>query len=262
MPVSCTRLAALRLAKDAGHMNLDRTLAGGRRCRPRSCWAGGQDQPPRGKAAVGAGGRCRSDPAPSTRRSTGTIRRAGSRRCAASGRCMCPITQTRLCRARWRRRAPSPRWRVRAGVRRLVLLSGRGEEQAQRAEQMVQNAGAEWAVVRCASLPARRAGSGGTGRPAKRSGHTPARTCHRRAHPGLDDVGGAGRGTDELRNALASTPRVCGSTPRGKRRRTTTPASSNTRSSAGCSARPRRGLARPGRSWLWSSSSTARSSPP
>jgi uncharacterized protein YbjT (DUF2867 family) len=38
---------------------------------------------------------------------------------------------------------------VQSGVRRLVLLSGRGEEEAQRAEQLVQDAGAEWTVVRC-----------------------------------------------------------------------------------------------------------------
>jgi len=34
------------------------------------------------------------------------------------------------------------------GVRRLVLLSGRGEEEAQRAERVVQAAGAEWTIVR------------------------------------------------------------------------------------------------------------------
>jgi uncharacterized protein YbjT (DUF2867 family) len=38
---------------------------------------------------------------------------------------------------------------VRCGVERLVLLSGRGEEEAQRAERAVQSAGAEWTVVRC-----------------------------------------------------------------------------------------------------------------
>ncbi|MQA78362.1 MAG: NAD(P)H-binding protein [Streptosporangiales bacterium] len=38
---------------------------------------------------------------------------------------------------------------VEAGVRRLVLLSGRGEPEAQRAERLVQDAGAEWTVVRC-----------------------------------------------------------------------------------------------------------------
>jgi uncharacterized protein YbjT (DUF2867 family) len=37
----------------------------------------------------------------------------------------------------------------RQGVQRLVLLSGRGEEEAQRAEQVVQDAGLEWTVVRC-----------------------------------------------------------------------------------------------------------------
>jgi uncharacterized protein YbjT (DUF2867 family) len=36
------------------------------------------------------------------------------------------------------------------GVRRLVLLSGRGEEEAQRAERMVQDTGADVTVVRCA----------------------------------------------------------------------------------------------------------------
>jgi uncharacterized protein YbjT (DUF2867 family) len=43
---------------------------------------------------------------------------------------------------------------LRAGVRRVVLLSGRGEPEAQRAEQLVAEAaqryGAEWGVVRCA----------------------------------------------------------------------------------------------------------------
>ena len=34
------------------------------------------------------------------------------------------------------------------GVRRLVLLSGRGEEEAQRAEQYLQESGADWTIVR------------------------------------------------------------------------------------------------------------------
>jgi uncharacterized protein YbjT (DUF2867 family) len=38
---------------------------------------------------------------------------------------------------------------VAAGARRLVLLSGRGEEEAQRTEELVAQAGAEWTVVRC-----------------------------------------------------------------------------------------------------------------
>jgi len=38
---------------------------------------------------------------------------------------------------------------VAAGARRLVLLSGRGEEEALRAEELVARAGAEWTVVRC-----------------------------------------------------------------------------------------------------------------
>ena len=35
------------------------------------------------------------------------------------------------------------------GTNRLVLLSGRGEEEAQRAEQALQDSGAAWTVVRC-----------------------------------------------------------------------------------------------------------------
>lgn len=38
---------------------------------------------------------------------------------------------------------------VEHGVRRLVLLSGRGEEEAQHAERLVQAAGADWTIVRC-----------------------------------------------------------------------------------------------------------------
>jgi len=37
---------------------------------------------------------------------------------------------------------------VEQGVQRLVLLSGRGEEEAQRCERIVQDAGVEWTVVR------------------------------------------------------------------------------------------------------------------
>ena len=37
---------------------------------------------------------------------------------------------------------------LRHGVRRLVLLSGRGEEEAQRAERVLQSSGAEWTIVR------------------------------------------------------------------------------------------------------------------
>lgn len=37
---------------------------------------------------------------------------------------------------------------VKCGVRRLVLLSGRGEEEAQHCEQIVQNAGADWTILR------------------------------------------------------------------------------------------------------------------
>jgi uncharacterized protein YbjT (DUF2867 family) len=37
---------------------------------------------------------------------------------------------------------------VRSGVRRLVLLSGRGEREAERAERVVQDSGVDWTVVR------------------------------------------------------------------------------------------------------------------
>ncbi len=39
---------------------------------------------------------------------------------------------------------------VRTGVKRLVLLSGRGEPEAQRAEQAVQDSGADWTILRSA----------------------------------------------------------------------------------------------------------------
>lgn len=38
---------------------------------------------------------------------------------------------------------------VESGARRLVLLSGRGEEEAQRAEQVIKESGADWTIVRC-----------------------------------------------------------------------------------------------------------------
>ena len=38
---------------------------------------------------------------------------------------------------------------VRSGVRRLVLLSGRGEPEAQRCEEIVKQAGVQWTVLRC-----------------------------------------------------------------------------------------------------------------
>lgn len=37
---------------------------------------------------------------------------------------------------------------MQSGVRRLVLLSGRGEEEAQRAEQVLRDSGADWTIVR------------------------------------------------------------------------------------------------------------------
>ena len=37
-----------------------------------------------------------------------------------------------------------------AGARRVVLLSGRGEEEAEHAEELVKASGANWTIVRCA----------------------------------------------------------------------------------------------------------------
>jgi uncharacterized protein YbjT (DUF2867 family) len=39
---------------------------------------------------------------------------------------------------------------LKAGVRRLVLLSGRGEEEARKAEEALKASGADWTIVRCA----------------------------------------------------------------------------------------------------------------
>jgi uncharacterized protein YbjT (DUF2867 family) len=39
---------------------------------------------------------------------------------------------------------------VASGINRLVLLSGRGETEAQRAEEMVKASGADWTILRCA----------------------------------------------------------------------------------------------------------------
>ncbi|ESZ40304.1 NAD(P)H-binding protein [Mesorhizobium sp. L2C066B000] len=39
------------------------------------------------------------------------------------------------------------------GVTRMVLLSGRGETEAQRAEEMVKASGADWTILRCAWFP-------------------------------------------------------------------------------------------------------------
>ena len=36
-----------------------------------------------------------------------------------------------------------------SGVRRLVLLSGRGEPEAQRSEEVLKNSGADWTILRC-----------------------------------------------------------------------------------------------------------------
>jgi uncharacterized protein YbjT (DUF2867 family) len=38
---------------------------------------------------------------------------------------------------------------IASGIRRLVLLSGRGEDEAQRAEQVIQDSNVEWTILRC-----------------------------------------------------------------------------------------------------------------
>ena len=75
------------------------------------------------------------------------------------------------------------------GVQRLVLLSGRGEPEAQRAERAVQAAGAEWTVVRCSwfaqnfsesFMVGRRAGRRGRRAGRRRPGAVRRRRGHRR----------------------------------------------------------------------------------
>jgi len=38
---------------------------------------------------------------------------------------------------------------VKSGVRKLVLLSGRGEAEAEQAERVIQNSGVDWTILRC-----------------------------------------------------------------------------------------------------------------
>ena len=82
-------------------------------------------------------------------RSTGPTNRPGRRRLSAWAPSTSPTIRTSRCRARPTRSAPSPRLAVGNGVRRLVLLSGRGEEEAQHAEQALIASGADWTILRC-----------------------------------------------------------------------------------------------------------------
>ncbi len=59
-----------------------------------------------------------------------------------------PTTRTSRARAPSRPPVRSPSWRSRAAPRRLVLLSGRGEPIAERAEQAVRDTGAELTILR------------------------------------------------------------------------------------------------------------------
>jgi uncharacterized protein YbjT (DUF2867 family) len=38
---------------------------------------------------------------------------------------------------------------VSAGVKRLIFLSGRGEVEAEQADQVVKESGADWTILRC-----------------------------------------------------------------------------------------------------------------
>ena len=74
-----------------------------------------------------------------SRRSTGRTATPGRPRSTASARSTSPTTPTSRCPARSRRWARSPRSPSSRGVPRLVLLSGRGEPEAERAEQAVRD---------------------------------------------------------------------------------------------------------------------------
>ena len=82
------------------------------------------------------------------RPSTGKTGRRGHPRCAASGRSTSPTIRTSRRRTPWTpwARSPSSPWRT--GVPRLVLLSGRGEHEAEVAEQTVRDSGAEFTIMR------------------------------------------------------------------------------------------------------------------
>ena len=80
-------------------------------------------------------------PVPARRRSTGRTVRRGRPPCAARPPPTCPTTRISPCPGAAATVGAFAELAVECGVRRLVLLSGRGEEEAQRAEQLVQAAG-------------------------------------------------------------------------------------------------------------------------
>ena len=82
--------------------------------------------------------RCASARAAPSRRSTGRTARPGDRRSTASARSTSPISRTSRCPGALDTvGALTRRGALAAGARRLVLLSGRGEEEAARAEAVL-----------------------------------------------------------------------------------------------------------------------------
>lgn len=63
---------------------------------------------------------------------------------------MSPTIPILPCRAPQPRLRRSQNWRSNSAVKRLVLLSGRGEPEAQHAEEMLKASGADWTILRCA----------------------------------------------------------------------------------------------------------------
>ena len=103
----------------------------------------------------------------------------------------------RLPRAGPRPSTRSSRQAVAAGARRVVvLLSGRGEEQAEQAEELVKASGADWTIVRCAvfaqnfdeGLLVESVQAGVLAMPRRRRGRAvPRRRRHRRRGDGRPD---------------------------------------------------------------------------
>ena len=113
---------------------------------------GGTGKTGRRVVAAPAGARRRraaSARAPASRRSTGTTAPPGRPRCAAPARLHLLLPRPGRAGRGRRRSARFAELAVAGGMRRLVLLSGRGEEEAQRAEPRCRPAGADWTIVRC-----------------------------------------------------------------------------------------------------------------
>lgn len=88
------------------------------------------------------------DPARLSHLLIGATRKAGMPALPVSRRLILPTRQTSRCRAPRTPSRPLLAWQKRRGVKRLVLLSGRGEAEAQACEAIVQESGLEWTIVR------------------------------------------------------------------------------------------------------------------